>query len=286
LIIKGKTVVKLYHNVNLSKYSNLSPLVIDRWKTFFFIFSPKITPWCIFLKINATKRRKINMNYFISFESSANIFEAIFKDAVEEITSRLKLFSNEDLSFTVSEDIDKPGSFNIVAPVETESLGWMNYVAKKVNFCISADVTSHKDELIFIPSLQFCRTTGEVVILNIADFGCTTIELVYDKRRMEFTFYSTNHILFRNLRDISSYVSHLMNNSGLSNDIKMFINKYQLKRDYQEDDKQIIVKTLEDITDLIDTQFSNGNLTVKEKSIQKLSNQLKDIMFDIKNSLK
>ncbi|NGY88666.1 hypothetical protein F6Y05_37395 [Bacillus megaterium] len=226
------------------------------------------------------------MNYFISFESSANVFEAIFKDAVEEITSRLKLFSNEDLSFTVTEDINKPGNFNIVAPVEIESLGWMNYVAKKVNFCISADATSYEDELIFIPYLQFCRTTGEVVILNIADFGCTNIELAYDKGDSEFTFYSTNHILFRNLRDISSYVSHQMNNSGLSNDLRMFINKYQLKRDYQEDDKKIIVKTLEAITDLIDKQFSNGDLNVKEKSIQKLSNQLKDIMLDIKNGLK
>ncbi|QJX80318.1 hypothetical protein [Priestia megaterium] len=222
------------------------------------------------------------MNYFISFESSANIFETIFKDAVEEITSRLKLFSNVELSFTVSEDVNKPGNFNIVAPVDTESSDWMKYIAKKMNFCISADVTSYKEEFIFKPTIEFCRTNRELVILDVADFGCTTIELVYDKKDSEFTFYSTNHILFRNLRDISSYVSHHMNNSGLSNELKMFINKYQLKRDYQENDKKIIVKTLKAITDLIDTEFSNGDLTVKEKSIQKLSNQLKDIMLDIK----
>lgn len=226
------------------------------------------------------------MNYFISFESSAINFEKIFKEAAKKMVNRLKLFSNVELSFTVSEDVNKPGNFNIVTPVDTESSEWMKYIAKKMNFCISADVTSYKDEFIFKPTLEFCRANGELVILDVADFGCTTIELVYDKRDSEFTFYSSNHILFRNLKDINSYVSHQMNNSGLSNDLKMFINKYQLKRDYQEDDKKIIVKTLKAVTDLIDTQFSSGDLTVKEKSIQKLSNQLKDIMLDMKNGLK
>ncbi|MGF9891198.1 hypothetical protein ABEX78_21295 [Priestia megaterium] len=226
------------------------------------------------------------MYSIISLVNSANDFEKIFREALKKIDERLKLFNDEELYFTVSEDVNNPGNFNIIAPVDTKSLKWLKRVAKKMNICISADVTSYEDELIFIPTLQFYPANGELVTLNIADFGCTNIELVYDKKKIEFAFYSSNYILFRNLRDISSYAYSQMDNSGFSNDINMFIRKYEAKSDYQEDDKNVIIKTLKGITETIDTRFFNKDLTAKEKSIQELSNQLKDIMFDMKNGLK
>ncbi|MFB8424908.1 hypothetical protein ACFC4S_23105 [Priestia megaterium] len=219
------------------------------------------------------------MYSIVSSKDGAENYELFFTEALGEIMKELKLFQGEKLKFVASKDVNNPCNFNLVAPINAETVKWMGYAAKKMYIRVSVDMVSTQGEIVFKPTLNFHRHNGELITLDVADFGSTNIELVYDRINMKYNFIFNNYELLKHLRDIKNYASRQMEDSQLSEGIDMLIDRAS---NYEKEDKNVIAICLQGIIKTINLYLLPKKLTSKDKSIQELTSELGNIMLEMK----
>ncbi|MED4285171.1 hypothetical protein P4679_24940 [Priestia megaterium] len=222
-------------------------------------------------------------------DSPARDHKLFFEEALQKIEERLESFSGMDLHFTASSNRHKSWNFKLEAPVNAETPKGMGYAAQNMTICIDVDMSSKNDillerEVTFKPTLQFYKASGELVTLDITDFGTTNIELVYDPNDGGFVFYSSNYKLFNYLKYIKEYAIDFMNNDVFYNQVNKVIKKCKVIRDFSKGEKFVIAEALKDIIETVESYHLSKRKpsNFKDMSMQEVIEQLKYIMEEMK----
>ncbi|QJX80317.1 hypothetical protein [Priestia megaterium] len=217
-------------------------------------------------------------------DSPARNCVLLFQEALRKIEERLESFSGMDLQFTASSNIHKPWHFKLEAPISAEIPKWMGYAAQNMTICIDVDMSLRMEntlerEATFKPTLQFRKASGELVTLDIADFGTNNIELVYDPSDVGFVFYSSIYNLLNYLKLIKEYAINIDNDVAM--EIHNLIKTHRGMEDYNKDDRSNIAAALKGIIETVESHAFLKPFTPNGISVHEIIEQLKYIMNEM-----